>query len=61
MPIPTLKIGVIGGKKVKLEFIGVFIKPTQNTIYVCNIYRKQPPLQDFAKLSIKVLRIFFLL
>ena len=36
-------MGVIGGK-VKEEFIGAFTKPTQNTIYVCNIYNKQPPL-----------------
>ena len=30
-------------------------------MYVYNIYKKQPPLQDFAKLLIKVLRVFFVI
>ena len=46
--IPTIvNIGVMEGKK-KLNN-----QQTNTKYYVHNIYKKQPPLQDFAKFSIE--------
>ena len=65
-PTPTSKISISGkativniSKKNSWEEKNKIInKPTQNTMY--NIYKTQPPLSDFAKLSIIVLRYFLL-